>query len=250
MSPLHAPSADAERERLHQAAQALEALVLKQLVTASKAFTGGEGPGSEVRAGMFADALADAMVKGGGIGLAKQIEQSLGPRAGPAPSGVPADGARSTPPSPTALIPTPPDIAEPGATLPRVTSPFGMRQDPFDGHLTRHNGVDLAAHEGDLVHATASGVVLRAGDFGGYGKVVELDHGGGVTTLYAHASELLVHEGEHVTQGQSIARVGHSGRATGPHLHLEVRQAGRPVDPSRALKIYGVRADEAPKSGS
>ena len=240
LAPLRAPGPEAERERLHRAAQALEALVLKQLVTASKAFTGGEGAGSAVRAGMFADALADAMVKGGGIGLAKQIERSLSPanREGQQPA-----------PSPAAFAPSPASL-HPDATfdstshLPLVTSPYGLRQDPFDGHLTRHEGVDLAGEEGAEIRAAAGGVVRRAGALGGFGNAVEVDHGNGITTLYAHASELLVREGERVNPGQPIARVGHTGRATGAHLHFEVRQGGRPVDPSRALKIYGLRADD------
>ena len=238
MCPLRAPGPEAERERLHHAARALEALVLKQLVTASKAFTGGEGAGSAVRAGMFADALADAMVKGGGIGLASQIERSLTPKA-------------SAPPSPAALIPasdlSPGPAASPGPTSshsPLVTSPFGLRQDPFDGHLTRHEGVDLAGQEGAEIRASAGGVVRRAGALGGYGNAVEVDHGGGLTTLYGHASDLLVREGDHVTPGQPIARVGHTGRATGAHVHFEVRMGGKPIDPSRALKIYGLRADD------
>lgn len=232
--------AEAQRARLHQAAQALETLVLKQLITSSKAFTGGEGPGNAVRAGMFADTLADAMVKGGGIGLARQIERSLG-----APPGAPPRTL-----SASALpFPSPPQgersrdggVGSVGDAF--VTSAFGPRQDPFDGRLTRHEGVDLAGAEGAEVHAARGGVVLRAGERGNYGQSVEIDHGGGLVTLYAHGSELLVREGQTVTPGQPILKVGHSGRATGPHLHFEVRVGGRPVDPGRALKIYGLRAE-------
>lgn len=225
------PSAlpDGDRSRLREASRALESLVVKQLVTASKAFTGGEGAGSAIRADMFADALADAMVKGGGIGLARQIERSVMP-----------DPADATP------IPT---STTTQTATPRVTSAFGLRHDPFDGHLTRHAGVDLAAQEGDDIRAAAGGVVLRAGPRGGYGDAVEIDHGGGVTTLYAHASELLVREGEQVAPGQPIARVGQTGRATGSHLHFELREGGRPVDPSRALKNYRLRADDRSDAG-
>ncbi len=241
--PVRAPGPEAQRERLHGAARALETLVLKQLVSASKAFTGGDGAGSAVRADMFADALADAMVKGGGIGLAAQIERSLG--SGPA----------SPAPSPTALLPTslespPTPKTEVRGGWGRVTSPFGPRQDPFDGRLTRHAGVDLAGDEGAEIRAAAGGVVRRSGQLGGYGNAVEIDHGNGLTTLYAHASDVLVRDGDRVTPGQPIARVGHSGRATGPHLHFEVRLGGKPVDPSRALKIYGLRADDMIGSGS
>ena len=234
------PSAlpDGDRSRLREASRALETLVVKQLVTASKAFTGGEGAGSAIRADMFADALSDAMVKGGGIGLARQIERSVMPD--------PA-GPTSTATAPLTTTSTPTSTS---TSTPRVTSAFGLRHDPFDGHLTRHAGVDLAAREGEDIRAAAGGVVLRAGARGGYGEAVEIDHGGGVTTLYAHASELLVREGEQVAPGQPIARVGQTGRATGSHLHFELREGGRPVDPSRALKNYRLRADDPIRSGS
>ncbi len=231
---------DADRAHLREASRALETLVVKQLITASKAFTGGEGAGSAIRADMFAETLADAMVKGGGIGLARQIERSVAPDpAGPAPTAT-------TPLSPTLT----PAGGEGGHAALRVTSGFGLRHDPFDGHLTRHAGVDLAAKEGEDIPAAAGGVVVRAGARGGYGDAVEIDHGGGVTTLYAHASELLVREGEEVSPGQPIARVGQTGRATGSHLHFELREGGRPVDPSRALKNYRLRADDPIRSGS
>jgi murein DD-endopeptidase MepM/ murein hydrolase activator NlpD len=243
--PLRPPSApDPERARLHEAARALEALVVKQLVTASKAFTGGEGAGSAIRADLFAVSLADAMVKGGGIGLAGQIERSAMPierSAMPtaAPPLSPPGGGRET------AIP-----AIPSPSTPRLTSGFGPRRDPFDGHLTRHAGVDLAAGEGADIRAAAGGVVVRAGARGGYGEAVEIDHGDGLTTLYAHASELLVRPGDEVAPGQPIARVGRTGRATGSHLHFEVRHGGQPVDPSRALKNYRLRADDLIGSGS
>ena len=100
------------------------------------------------------------------------------------------------------------------------------------------------------MRAARGGVVVRAGERGNYGQSVEIDHGGGVVTLYGHGSEVLVREGETVTPGQPILRVGHSGRATGPHLHFEVRVGGQPVDPGRALKIYGLRAERMIDSSS
>lgn len=221
--PIRPASPEAQRERLHAAARALEGLVLKQLVTASKVFQGGDGAGSAVRAGLFADALADAMVKGGGLGLAAQIERSL-------------PGAGGEPPAPTPAAVHPPAPARTGAAPLAVTSGFGLRHDPFDGRLTRHAGVDLAGAEGDAIRAVAGGVVRRAGALGGYGQALEIDHGGGVTTLYGHASELLVQEGDEVTPGQAIARVGHTGRATGSHLHFELRSRGIAVDPAPALR--------------
>ena len=238
---------DAERERLRDAARSLESLVLKQLVTASGAFKGGEGAGAGIRADLFATTLADTLAKGGGIGLAAQLERTLG-AAAPAP----------TPGPPTFH----PYTVEPRAyggsaartpVLPvagRVTSAFGTRTDPFTGAPAAHRGVDVAAPEGTPIRAALGGVVLQAGPRGNYGDAVEIDHGDGTTSLYAHASALLVAPGERVEAGQEIARVGRSGRATGAHLHFEVRQGARPVDPSRALKEYAGRADGSSGAGS
>lgn len=218
----------------HRAAQDLETLVLKQLLAASGAFKGGNAPGGALHADLFADALAEAVSKAGGIGLAAQIERELAP-AGPPHAGLPPDpGARSA-------------AAFAGLTAGPVhlTSRFGLRNDPLDGHLARHGGVDLGAPEGTPILAPLPGVVRLAGDRGeGYGQAVEIDHGGGLTTLYGHASEVLVRPGQSVQAGEAIARVGHTGRSTGNHLHFEARISGRPVDPGRVLKVYSTRADE------
>jgi murein DD-endopeptidase MepM/ murein hydrolase activator NlpD len=227
---LDAPGADRRREQLREAARDLEALVLKQLVTASGAFGGGEGPGAAVRADLFASTLADALAGAGGIGLAAHVERSFAPGGAGAPAPVPGP----PPSSPRGLV-TP--------LAGTVTSAFGPRADPFTGEPARHRGVDVAAPEGAEIRAVAGGTVVFAGERGGYGRAVEIDHGGGRTSLYAHASELRVVEGERVRAGAVVARVGSSGRATGPHLHFELRQDDRAVDPTRALKEYRDRAD-------
>ncbi len=117
----------------------------------------------------------------------------------------------------------------------RLTSRHGLRIHPLTGQPSEHRGVDVAAREGTLVLAAADGVVRRAGEQGGYGQAVVLDHGEGWSTLYGHASELLVGPGEVVRRGQPIARVGHTGVATGPHLHFEVRIDGEKKDPLQYL---------------
>ncbi|HTT71611.1 MAG TPA: M23 family metallopeptidase [Anaeromyxobacteraceae bacterium] len=104
-------------------------------------------------------------------------------------------------------------------------SRFGVRQGQ------RHDGIDIAAPEGTSVGAAAKGTVVYAGEQSGYGSIVILRHDQGLMTLYAHASTILVHPGERVAAGQPIARVGHSGRTTGPHLHFEVREGTRPRNP-------------------
>ncbi len=119
---------------------------------------------------------------------------------------------------------------------PSVTSPFGYRADPFLGRLALHPGVDLAEAYGSEIHAAAAGRVVHAGPAGGYGIMVEIDHGNGLATRYAHMSEALVAEGQEVDKGAVVGRLGSTGRSTGPHLHYEVRVDGEPVDPERYLR--------------
>ncbi|TAG74650.1 MAG: M23 family peptidase [Burkholderiales bacterium] len=127
-------------------------------------------------------------------------------------------------------------------TLPPVeninyTSNFGYRIDPFTGHQSFHEGVDFAAETGTPINAAASGKVIYAETHAAYGKTVDVDHGNGLVTRYAHASELLVKEGDLVVRGQRIAKVGSTGRSTGPHLHFEVRLNGAPQNPARFLSV-------------
>jgi murein DD-endopeptidase MepM/ murein hydrolase activator NlpD len=119
---------------------------------------------------------------------------------------------------------------------PSVTSPFGYRADPFLGRLALHPGVDLAEAYGAEIHAAAAGRVVHAGPAGGYGNMVEIDHGNGLATRYAHMSEALVEEGQQVDKRAVLGRLGSTGRSTGPHLHYEVRVDGEPVDPERYLR--------------
>ena len=112
-----------------------------------------------------------------------------------------------------------------------ITSPFGWRIHPVFGTQRMHTGIDIGADYGDDVVAVDSGVVIYADWMGGYGKAVIIEHGGGISTLYAHNSQLLVGEGQTVRKGQSISRVGTTGYSTGPHLHFEVRQNGTPMNP-------------------
>jgi murein DD-endopeptidase MepM/ murein hydrolase activator NlpD len=112
-----------------------------------------------------------------------------------------------------------------------ITSPYGWRTHPIFGTQRYHSGVDIGADYGDPIRAADGGVIIYADWMGGYGKAVIIDHGGGITTLYGHNSELVVSEGQRVRKGQMIARAGATGYATGPHCHFEVRQNGSPVDP-------------------
>jgi len=120
---------------------------------------------------------------------------------------------------------------EPGA----ISSGFGHREAPVAGASTDHHGLDIAAPEGTPVLAAADGVVTRAGEAGGYGLVVEVDHGDGIVTRYAHQSAMDVAVGDTVSAGDRIGSVGSTGVSSGPHLHLEVRVDGAPVDPVQFL---------------
>jgi murein DD-endopeptidase MepM/ murein hydrolase activator NlpD len=120
------------------------------------------------------------------------------------------------------------------------TSGFGVRSDPFLGRPAMHTGLDFRAASGDPVRATANGKVASAGWAGGYGRMVEIDHGNGLSTRYGHLSEINVKVGDAIKIGQVIGEVGSTGRSTGPHLHYETRIDGEAVDPQKFLRA-GVR---------
>lgn len=130
----------------------------------------------------------------------------------------------------------------------RVSSPYGRkRMHPILRRVLPHNGVDYAAVRGTPVYATADGVVSGAGDRGGFGNMIEIQHPNGYTTRYAHLSRIApaVRSGVAVRQGELIGQVGMTGLATGPHLHYEVRRGGRPVDPARLVFEAGVSRELA-----
>jgi murein DD-endopeptidase MepM/ murein hydrolase activator NlpD len=160
------------------------------------------------------------------------------PDAAPLPrrhrAGALSAASRSRPP---AVIGSPPSAALAGTLLwpveAPVTSPFGRRE----GYP--HEGIDLGVPDGTAVRAAAAGQVVVAGErLSGYGRLLVVDHGDGLSTVYAHNSELLVAEGDRVASGQVIALSGHTGRVTAPHVHFEVRRDGEAVDP---LPLLGAR---------
>ncbi|HUN91235.1 MAG TPA: M23 family metallopeptidase [Burkholderiaceae bacterium] len=116
-----------------------------------------------------------------------------------------------------------------------IGSGFGMRIDPFTGKMAMHSGIDFAAPTGTPIYAAAGGVVSASEVHPEYGNMVEIDHGNGLSTLYGHASRLVVKAGDIVRRGQKIAEVGTTGRSTGPHVHFEVHVNGVPQNPSRFL---------------
>ncbi len=124
-----------------------------------------------------------------------------------------------------------------------LSSPFGVRMDPFVHEAAMHTGLDFRGEMGEPIHATAAGTVTVAGWTGGYGKMVEIDHGNGLATRFGHLSEIDVNVGEKIRIGQVVGKLGSTGRSTGPHLHYETRINGEPVNPQRFLdagdKLFG-----------
>ena len=118
-----------------------------------------------------------------------------------------------------------------------ITDGFGMRRNPFGGGSEMHAGMDIATNHGTAIEATADGIVIFSGVYGGYGNVVLIDHGYGITTRYGHMSKIEVTVGQHVTRGKIIGAVGSTGRSTAPHCHYEVRLHDRPVNPLNYLSV-------------
>ncbi len=157
---------------------------------------------------------------------------------GPAPSPQGAKKSRSAAPPALPREESDPAPAAMSIAWPlsgRITAGFGQR-----GRHRHHAGVDIDGVTGEEVRAVAAGTVVVSGSEGKYGRTVVIDHGSGLTTLYAHASRLLVDAGDQVGQGEAIAEVGSTGNARGSHLHFEVRRNGRPVNPSPYLRSGSV----------
>ncbi|MBZ9655623.1 M23 family metallopeptidase [Phyllobacterium lublinensis] len=134
-------------------------------------------------------------------------------------------------------------IANPVPGMP-VSSPFGVRKDPLLGMVAFHSGMDFRATSGSSVLATAKGTVTAADYNGGYGNMVEIDHGNGLATRYGHMSQILVSVGQQIKPGDILGKVGSTGRSTGPHLHYEVRKNGNAINPAGYLTIGRELASE------
>jgi murein DD-endopeptidase MepM/ murein hydrolase activator NlpD len=204
------PAADPKKAEEAKVQQEFEVMLVRQLLQDLKL------PGMDGQAAMFSDLIEE--------NLARQIVESRGlsgPVGGPAPSAVRPPRHHEHAPS--------------GAAVAHRSSGFGWRADPFHGERKFHSGVDLSAPMGTPIGAARGGTVIHAGPAGGYGNLVIVDHGDGVTSRYAHCSSIEVAKGDPVSAGQRIARVGSTGRSTGPHLHFEVRNAGTAIDPESWL---------------
>lgn len=197
------------------------------------------GQAMEVFTDLLDQEVSERIAEGGRLGLADQLMAQMGEPAGPGPEGRLA-ASLSVPylPGPLPGLPE----AAPGPrrgklpVLGRISSRFGKRTDPFHGRSRQHHGVDIAAAEGAPIRAAEGGVVVMAGEQGGYGNLIVVEHRDGSQAFYAHCSEVDVDPGQQVRAGDPIGRVGQTGRATGPHLHFELREGGEPVDP---FEVYG-----------
>jgi murein DD-endopeptidase MepM/ murein hydrolase activator NlpD len=206
----------------------------------------------ESDSGGFGAALTDTMygemgnsiVSAGGLGLATSLEDAM---ARTTPGGNPATAGAGIPnPMPRVYSPWLPEGSTSFALDPeRVSSAYGVRKDPIDGDTRMHKGIDIPLAQGVDIRSVKSGTVIESDTRNGYGNTIVIDHGNGVTTRYAHLSAREVSVGDRVTAGQSLGRAGQTGRATGPHLHLEVRKDGVAIDPlgSMATELLGRRIE-------
>jgi len=247
----HAPDAQTRAEK------AMEANLWKSMIKASGVF--GKGTGWEgMAADAFSEAIADAVGNSG---------PSLMPKSGPSTGAAQQPAAHKLPP---ALASTkhlqhahPHSTAIAGGAAhaaiadvlslvegnAHISSRYGPRADPLGKGHRHHDGVDIAAPAGSAIKAAAEGVVTWAGPRGGYGNLVEIRHSDGTRTRYAHARALHVKKGQRIQPGEVIAEVGATGRATGPHLHFEVRAGKSAINPERALKAYTPSVDSHGEHG-
>ena len=258
----------AEREKLGELAAQFESMLMLEMIKQMRKslldeHAEGEGLGNETYSSTIDSELAMHLARAGGMGLTPMLVDAWQRRQDSAPAGesartnegnvaatMPAVAAATVALTPTVAVvsanrPGPSavtaDAPRPAADLAlemrgRVSSAYGWRSDPFRGHSKFHGGIDLATRYGTQVPAAAAGTVVAAEDQGGYGLTVLIRHHNGYESRYAHLSSLDVKAGDTVTQGQQVGRVGSTGRSTGPHLHFEVTQAGRRVDPERFVR--------------
>jgi murein DD-endopeptidase MepM/ murein hydrolase activator NlpD len=209
-----------------------------------------DGFGAETLFDTLDQELASYLTKAKGFGLEKSLVGQVtgSARGGNAivPAQLPTLDLPTTEPAVRSRGSLDPPSADPLADR-TETSPFGWRRDPFSGATSYHRGVDLRAAYGEPIGAADGGTVVFAGEQRGYGQTVVVEHAGGVRTRYAHLSSLMTEAGADVKAGEAIGRAGRSGRATGTHLHFEVTQDGRPIDPhtysAGGLKVERVTAD-------
>jgi murein DD-endopeptidase MepM/ murein hydrolase activator NlpD len=246
---------EAERARIAEAAKQFEAMFLLQMLKQmrqSMLEDESEEPGLGAGA-MFdtVDAELSQYLAGQRGGLTPMLVDAMSKTAGSAPASSPSAAPTSVTGAPLPLSHDPDRkslaIAGTDASASDITSGFGWRKDPFNGASKFHSGVDIRASYGRDVTAVAPGRVVSAGVEGGYGQSVVVEHGPGLRTRYAHLSSIDVEPGQTVDLGSVVGKVGQSGRATGPHLHFEVLNNGKPVNPEGGGRLLSaVLKDPSP----
>jgi murein DD-endopeptidase MepM/ murein hydrolase activator NlpD len=249
--PAGQPSAATQSpEQLRALAAQFEALLLTQLLNTMRSSMFGDDSeeGNGFAKGPLADALYSelslAISRTGGVGLGESIMSPLLRQTGLSAGMLGESPGRG---SGAGLTAATGDLAFERTAAPsaasvlaaRVTSGYGWRRDPIDGGLQLHKGTDFAMAVGQEVPAARDGKVAFAGELPGYGRTVLVTHDGNRSTRYAHLSELAVKAGDSVVSGQVIGLSGATGRVTGPHLHFELLEDGRPVDPAGRLGLIG-----------
>lgn len=240
-----AGGADSDRAKVRALAEQFESMLLAQMLREMKQAmspeTDDQGLGGPLIGDTIATELAIALGRTNSLGLADLVGTGLDRMGTGTGEGLSTPAASPTAPpdvSAAVALPTAAATPVPGASpRPPVTSQYGWRLDPLNGQHRFHAGLDLRAAYGQEVRTATEGVVTFSGEKPGYGLVVVVSHGSGLETRYAHLSSTGVAEGDRVQAGDVIARSGRSGRATGPHLHFEVRQHGQPVDPERVAGL-------------
>ncbi|MGD8562209.1 MAG: peptidoglycan DD-metalloendopeptidase family protein [Desulfarculaceae bacterium] len=226
-----------EQKKLRKACRLMESqflgLLWKEMrKTLSNDSLFGGGFGEEMFTDALDQAVADASTQGSSMGVADLLEKQLsqqslvspGVKLGKMPGGQQLDAAADLPVQGT------------------VSSSYGLREHPVTGELKEHTGLDIAAASGSPVRATQDGRVVFAGERGGYGNLVIVEHSGGAQTYYAHLEEIDVKAGQRVSADQQVGTVGSSGVSTGPHLHYEVRNSsGQAMDPETFLARFSDR---------
>lgn len=226
-----------DEKRLKEACAEFESLFIYQLMkqmrkTIVKSGLTGGGKGEEIFTSMMDEELSKQMSSRQGLGLKDVlIEQLTGRRENILPESIATQNYSKN----EAVHKSGHPFILP--VLGEISSNYGWRKDPFTGKRDFHHGIDIASPSGSEVFATGAGRVVFNGWKEGYGRMVEIEHKDGLSTIYAHNSKNLVKEGEKVDRYQPIALVGNSGKSTGPHLHYEVRENGEPINPTKLTHI-------------